>query len=87
MTTWPLFIRKFVVDFVETGLASLLALALVFPTSVASAEQEATVVGIALVGAAVSALRRETPDFIAWLTSKMNVTSSAASNPLDKQNG
>lgn len=85
--SWPLFVRKFVVDFVETGLAAVLALSLVFPASVASAQQEALVIGVALVGAAVSAVRREAPDFIGWLTSKMGVQTSTAVNPLDKTNG
>ena len=69
--TWPLFIRKFVVDFVETGIAAIFALTLAFPTSVASFQSVATAIGIAVVGALVSAVRREAPDFYIWLQGKL----------------
>ena len=69
----PLFIRKFIVDFVETGIAAIFALSIAFPTDVASARQMVVVVGFALVGAAVSAARRAYPPFIEWLKTKLGV--------------
>ena len=72
----PMFIRKFIVDFVETGLAAILALTLVFPTDVASAKQVGIAIGLAMLGAAVSAIRREAPDFIAWVASKVGVANA-----------
>ena len=62
----PLWVRKAVTDFVETGLTVLVGLNLAFPTSLHSAEAEAAVVGMALLGAAISAGRRAIPTFLAW---------------------
>ena len=69
--TWPLFIRKFIVDFIETAIAAIFALTIAFPTSVAQIQQVAAVIGIAVAGALVSAVRRETPDFLVWLQGKL----------------
>jgi len=75
MITLPLFLRKLFVDFVETGIAAIFALSIVFPTDVASAKQVAFAIGIALLGAAVSAIRRSAPDFLTWLKTKLNTGS------------
>jgi len=72
--TWPLFIRKFIVDFVETAIGAVLALSIAIPTSIATLQQMVAVVGIALVGALVSAFRREAPDFIQWLKDKLGTS-------------
>ena len=72
-TDVPLFIRKFILDFVETALAAVFLLNLAFPTSVASANQVAITVGIAVFSALVSALRRITPDFLGWLKTKLGL--------------
>ena len=73
----PLFIRKFIVDFVETGLAAIFALSLAFPTDIASVKQMGIVIGLALLGAAVSAIRRAAPEFLIWLAGKMPVGTNA----------
>lgn len=69
----PLFIRKFIVDFVETALASLLLLNVAFPNNLNQTQQTLVTVGVAITGALVSAIRRTTPDFLGWLKSKLNV--------------
>jgi hypothetical protein len=73
MKTWPLFVRKFIVDTVETGLAALLAVTIVFPVTVDDVTREAAVVGVALVGAVISAVRRAVPDFLTWLREKLDL--------------
>jgi hypothetical protein len=73
-TKLPLWVRKFVVDFVETGLAVLLALNLVVPGSLDEAKAEAAIVGSAILSALISAARRTAPDFIAWLRAQLAVS-------------
>ena len=63
----PLWVRKFILDAVETGLAALFAMALVFPTSLEEGKAFAAAVGVALLGAIISAARRAIPGFLAWL--------------------
>jgi hypothetical protein len=70
----PLFIRKFIVDFIETAFAAVIGLVLIFPTSLNQATQEAAVVGIAILGAAISAIRRDGPDFFYWLQTVLGYT-------------
>ena len=71
MTLLPLFVRKFIVDFVETAIAAVLLLNLAFPTSLSETQQVFVTIGIAVFGALVSALRRIAPDFIGWLSTKL----------------
>jgi hypothetical protein len=73
MKTWPLFVRKFIVDAIETGLAALLAVTIVFPVTVDDVTRQAAVVGVALVGAVISAVRRAVPDFLTWLREKLGL--------------
>lgn len=73
MSRLPLFIRKFIVDTIETGLAALFALTLVLPSTVVEAEKQFLVIGVALLGAVISALRRVLPDFYAWVREKLGV--------------
>ena len=68
MPTW---VSKVVVDFVETGIAAVLAVTFVIPTNLDQAKEVAVVVGAALAGALVSAARRAAPDFIVWFKSKL----------------
>ena len=63
----PLWVRKFIVDFVETGLAALLTLPLVAPATADEARILLTTVAAALAGALISAARRAAPDAYAWL--------------------
>ncbi len=71
MQSLPLWVRKFIVDFVETGLAALLVLVLVVPTTVAQAQEVAILVGAAVAGALISAIRRAVPGFLVWLNEKL----------------
>jgi hypothetical protein len=66
----PIWVRKFFVDFVETGIGAVFGLTLFFPADLAQGEQVVTVVGAALAGALVSAARRAIPGFLAWLKSE-----------------
>lgn len=76
--TLPLFIRKFIVDFVETAIATILALNLIFPTSISETKQVAITIGLALLSAAVSAVRRGAPEFVTWLRDKLGVTDAGS---------
>lgn len=69
----PMFARKFVVDAVETALALVFALELVFPTTVPEAQQAVVTVGGAILAATVSAARRATPGLILWLKGALGV--------------
>lgn len=72
-TGWPLFIRKFIVDFVETAITAVLALNVVFPNDIASAQQVALVIGLAVIAAFLSALRRNASSIVDWLKSALGV--------------
>lgn len=67
----PEFVKKFIVDFAETGLAAVFALAVVLPSSVEDAKKVALAIGVAVLGAAVSAARRAVPDFIGFLKGRL----------------
>lgn len=67
----PLWVRSFIVDFVETGLAALLALTLIVPTNVEQGKEVALLVGAAVAGALISAVRRAVPGFLSWLNEKL----------------
>jgi len=72
--TLPPFARSFIVDFAETGLAALLALTLIVPTSVDQAKEVGLLLGAAVAGALISAVRRAVPGFLVWLRVKMGTT-------------
>jgi hypothetical protein len=64
----PLFVRKFIVDFAETGLVAVLGLSL--------AGDAAAMLHTALLAlgvAALAAARRELPDFLAFLKDAFSV--------------
>jgi hypothetical protein len=73
MANLPLFLRKFIVDFVETAIEAALAVVVVFPNTLDQAQQAAVIVGIAILGALVPALRRAVPDFLAWFRATLGV--------------
>lgn len=75
----PLFIRKFIVDFVETAITAVLALNVAFPNDVNQAKQVALVVGLAIIAALVSAVRRNSSAFVDWLKSVLGVAVSLIS--------
>jgi uncharacterized membrane protein len=74
MQALPLWLRKFVVDFVETALGLVFALALVVPSDAQAAEAQAVIVAGALMAAAVSSARRAIPGLLAWLMERLDVT-------------
>lgn len=63
----PLFARKFIVDFIETSIATVLALSIAFPSTPGDLKAIGVAVGVGVIGAAVSAARRAAPGLIAWL--------------------
>jgi hypothetical protein len=65
----PVFVQKFITDFVETGIAAVAATGVAFPHSLADARAAAIIVALALGGALVSAARRAVPGLWAWLVS------------------
>jgi hypothetical protein len=67
----PLFVRKLIVDFIETGLAALLALTFVIPTTIEQSKEVALLVGAAVAGALIAAVRRAVPEFLVWLRAKL----------------
>jgi len=70
----PLFVRKFILDFVETGLAAVFLLNIAFPSDVEETKKSFVIVGVAVFGALISALRRAIPDFLSWLRDKLSLT-------------
>jgi hypothetical protein len=72
--TLPLFARNFIVDFIETGLAALLALTLIVPQNVEQAKEVGLLLGAAVAGALISAVRRAVPGFLEWLKAKLGTT-------------
>jgi len=77
----PLFVRKFIVDFIETGFAAIAGLALVIPNDLTQAKDEAVIVGVAILGALVSAIRRDGPDFFSWLQAALGYTPDSTPDP------
>lgn len=67
MNRLPLWLRKFLVDSIETGLAAVLALQLVIPTTADEATRTGGIIAAAVFGAVVSAFRRAVPSLVAWL--------------------
>ena len=67
----PLFVRKLIVDFIETGLAALLALTFVVPATIEQSKGVALLVGAAVAGALIAAVRRAVPEFLVWLKGKL----------------
>lgn len=70
----PMWLRKFLVDFIETGLAALLALTLFFPTSWEELKAQGVIVLAAVAGALISAVRRAIPGFIEWVREQLGTT-------------
>jgi hypothetical protein len=70
----PLFVRKFIVDFIETGLAAAFALTFVIPTTLEQGKEVALLAGAAIAGALIAAARRAAPEFLAWLNAKLGTT-------------
>ena len=69
----PLFVRKFVVDFVEGSVAFVLALTFVFPGTTGEAQSQAIIVGGGVAAALVSAARRNAPAALLALREALGV--------------
>lgn len=70
----PLWARKAAIDFIEGAVAAILVLNLVIPATLDEAKAQAAIVGAAILSAAVAAIRRASPDFLAWLREKLGVS-------------
>ena len=75
VTSVPLFLKKFLLDFVETALGAILLLTIAFPTTINDVQRDFVVVGVATFGALVSAVRRNVPEFLKWLAGTLGVGS------------
>ena len=73
MSNLPPFVRNFVIDFIETGIAVVFALNLVIPGSLDEAKAQAVLIGGAVISAFISAARRAAPAFIEWVRSQFGV--------------
>lgn len=71
--TLPFFIRKFILDFVETAIAAIFLLNIALPYDVDQARQVVVTIGVATFSALVSSLRRTTPEFLKWLKIKLSL--------------
>lgn len=71
MNAVPLWARKAIVDFIETGLAALFALNFVLPANIEEGKAVAALFLTAIAGAAIAAARRAIPGFLAWLNEKL----------------
>lgn len=67
----PLWVKKAIVDFVEGAITAVLLLNLVIPSTLGEAKAQGVMLGAAIFGALVAAIRRAAPDFIGWLRDKL----------------
>lgn len=73
----PLWVRKFLVDFVEGAAAAVLVLNIAIPSTLGEVKAQAVVVGAAVAGALVSAVRRAAPDVLAYVRERLGVGPAA----------
>jgi len=71
----PVWAKKAIIDFAEGAIVAILALNFVIPSSLTEGKALALTVAAAIGGAAIAAIRRAAPDFIAWLRDKVGVSS------------
>lgn len=69
----PLFARKFIVDAVEGAIAAVLVLAIAIPATLDDAKAQAAVIGMAVAGALIAALRRNLPAALIWFRERLGV--------------
>jgi hypothetical protein len=67
----PIFVNKFIVDFVETAIGAVLALNIFIPGDLSAAGAQASVIGTAVLVALAAAVRRAAPDFVLWFKDQM----------------
>lgn len=73
----PLFARKFIVDFIETSLATVFALTFAFPASTGDLKAIGVAIGVGIIGAGISAARRAVPGLLAWLNERLDTGDGA----------
>jgi len=66
----PVWLKKGITDFVETGIAAVLAVTFTLPAGVEDAKNIALIFGAAILGAAIAAVRRAFPSFMLWWKEK-----------------
>lgn len=76
MQSLPIWLRKFIVDAVETGLAAVFAVTFAFPQTVEEAGAVGVVFASAVAGAVIAAARRAIPGFVAWVREVLAVEES-----------
>jgi len=72
----PQFVKAFVIDFIETGLAALFAVSFAVPATLAEGKIVALLLTSAVAGAFIAAARRAVPAFLAWLKERLGTTSA-----------
>ena len=70
----PIWVRKFIVDFIESGFGAVVAVQFVLPSTTDEALKLAAIFGTAIAGALASAIRRAFPDFLVWFKAKLGTT-------------
>ena len=78
MNALPLFLRRFLLDFVETALGLVFALTIAFPGTWDDGKAVAITLGGAVLSALVSAARRAIPGLLAWLRGVLAVPDDGA---------
>lgn len=72
MNSLPIWVRKAIIDAVESGIAAAAALSLVVPNSLNEAKAQALVFGVAFGAAVLAALRRAVlASGLDWFRSKV----------------
>jgi branched-subunit amino acid transport protein len=74
VNTLPLWVRKFLTDFIETGIAAIFAIQIVLPQDEEQAVRVLAIFAGAVGGALISAARRALPGFYAWVREKLQTT-------------
>ena len=72
----PLFVKNFIIDFVETFIGAVFAMNLAIPGDLNQAKALAMVLGAAAISALVSAARRAAPAALAALRNALGVPPS-----------
>jgi hypothetical protein len=74
MKTWPIWVKKLITDFIETGLAAVLALSFVVPVTLEASKTVAILFAAAIAGALVAAVRRAVPPALIWFKGVLGIT-------------
>jgi len=69
----PLWVRKAIIDFVEGAVTAVLVLNIAIPSTLGEAKAQAVIIGAAVGGALIAAVRRAAPDVLLYVRSKLGV--------------